>query len=669
MIRVLARQVAIAVVVLCALTVRPVAAQSLPDLPIEDLLTLDAGRVFGASERSQPVTEAPTSVSFITAEDIERFGYRTLADILNGVRGMYVSDDRNFSLLGARGFGKPGDYNSRILLLVNGHRVNDNVFGQAEIGAEFGLDPATFERVEIIRGPASSLYGDSAFFGVVNVITKTGSNIDGTSVTYQTGSYGTQMIRGTVGHRLSDKVDFAVSSTVEQSDGVERLYFPAFDTPATNNGVAVGLDGQKFGQHYGRLKVGAFTFTGSYGARKKYVPTASFTTIFNEQIDKEQTNDRHGMADLEYDRTVGETRVALRGSYDRFTYDGYYPFPGEAFGITKYVGHDSVVGARWTASARLTRRLPMHQVMTFGGEVIDNIRQTQTSQFEPSLVGPFTADRSSVQRAVFVQDELKVGRHVIFNGGLRYDGYQTFDRVTPRTALIVMPSAHQSFKYLYGRAFRAPSAYERHEFYFGSEVNNLRPESIDTHEFVWERYTGDWLRTSVSGYRYNADNLITLTGSSDPTAFLGVTYVNEGRVSAKGLEFEAQMRLWRRIEAHMSYALQEATDRTTGRPLTNSPRQMLKGRATAPLFGKGSSLGIEMLGIGSRETIAGNRVDAATTVDVTAIKPLGRSIELVGNLRNLFDVEYAIPGGSQWVQDTIPQNGRTFRVGVRIKIH
>ena len=94
---------------------------------------------------------------------------------------MYVTDDRNFSLVGTRGFAKPGDYNSRILLLVNGHRVNDNVFGQAEIGAEFGLDPAMFERVEIIRGPASSLYGDSAFFAVVNVITRTGASLGGGS--------------------------------------------------------------------------------------------------------------------------------------------------------------------------------------------------------------------------------------------------------------------------------------------------------------------------------------------------------------------------------------------------------------------------------------------------------------------------------------------------------
>jgi iron complex outermembrane receptor protein len=646
----------------------PAGAQSLSELSLEKLMRLDAGRVFGASERSQPVTEAPTSVSFITAEDIARHGYRTLADILHGVRGMYVTDDRNFSLLGARGFGKPGDYNSRILLLVNGHRVNDNVFGQAEIGAEFGLDPATFERVEIIRGPASSVYGDSAFFGVVNVITKTGASLDGTTVTYEAGSHGTQLVRGTVGRRIADRVDFALSSTMENSDGVSRLYFPDFDTPATNNGIAEGLDGQQFGQHYGRLKIGDFTFTGAYGRRRKDVPTASFNTIFNEQIDRERTIDRHGLADLEYTRDIGETRVALRASYDRFTYDGYYPFDGSAIGIPKYVGHDSVIGARWTASGRLTRRLPLRQVVVLGAEFIDNIQQTQTSQFEPALVDPFTADRSSTQRAVFVQDEFKLGRHVILNMGLRYDSYETFDRVTPRTALIVMPSANQSFKYLYGRAFRAPSAYERHQYYFGSQVNDLRPESIDTHEVVWERYTGDWLRTSVSAYRYNADGLITLTSADDPAAFLGVTYVNEGQVQAKGLELEAQMRLWRGVESHMSYALQEATDRATGLALTNSPRQMLKGRVSAPLFGNGSSVALEVLGIGSRLTVGGNAAASATTADVTVIKPLGSSVELVGNVRNLFDVDYAVPGGSQYVQDTIPQNGRTFRVGLRVKI-
>ena len=114
------RASALVLVLLLASSPAAEAQQSLSDLSLEELMSLDAGRVFGASGRIQPVTEAPASVSFITAEEISRYGYRTLADILRGVRGMYVTDDRNFSYLGTRGFGNPGDYNGRVLLLVNG---------------------------------------------------------------------------------------------------------------------------------------------------------------------------------------------------------------------------------------------------------------------------------------------------------------------------------------------------------------------------------------------------------------------------------------------------------------------------------------------------------------------------------------------------------------------
>ena len=231
------RPLALALLILLALSRIALAQQSLPELSLEELMRLDTGRVFGASERLQPSTEAPASVSFITADEIKRYGYRTLADILRGVRGMYVTNDRNFSYLGTRGFGKPGDYNSRILLLVNGHRVNDNVYGQAEIGAEFGIDPAMFERVEIIRGPASSLYGDSAIFAVVNVITKSGASLDGASFTVEDGTLGTRLARASAGRRLASGVEVAISGTYEESAGVDRLYFPAFDTPATNHGI------------------------------------------------------------------------------------------------------------------------------------------------------------------------------------------------------------------------------------------------------------------------------------------------------------------------------------------------------------------------------------------------------------------------------------------------
>ena len=640
------------------------AQQPLPELSLEELMRMDAGRVFGASERIQPVTEAPASVSFITAEEIARYGYRTLADILRGVRGMYVTDDRNFSLVGTRGFAKPGDYNSRILLLINGHRVNDNVFGQAEIGAEFGLDPAMFERVEIIRGPASSIYGDSAFFAVVNVITRSGAALGGASVALEGGSLGTVLTRASAGQRLANGVDLAMSGTFEESAGVDHLYFPAFDTPGTNHGIADGLDGERLGQFYGQLRAKNFTFTGAYGSRRRDVPTASFGTLFNEQQSPEQTIDRHTLADAEYTRNFGVNRMSFRGSFDQFSYDGNYPFDnGDGTVVT---GRNNVLGSRWSAGARLTRPLPGRQMMTLGAEVIDNIHQDQSVRYFNPDSELFSLHRSSIQNAVYLQDEIKLAPRLLANGGLRYDRYEQFSRVTPRAALIATPSSSQSFKYLFGGAFRAPNSYELNPFYFGDRTLDLRPETINTHELVWERYTNDWLRTSVSTYWYKADGLITL--APDPSALLGTTFVNGGHVSANGLELEAQMRLTGGLQGLMSYALQRAKDRDTGLGLVNSPAQMGKMRVSIPGPIKGSFLSTELLAMSSRRTVAGGILGPATTANVTLVAPVNNRFELFGTLRNIFDVQYADPASDSHRQDSIPQNGRTVRVGLRWKL-
>jgi outer membrane receptor for ferrienterochelin and colicins len=657
---------AIVAIVLLAVPVAASAQQRLPDLGLEELMRIDAGRVFGAIERIQPVTEAPASVSFVTAEEIARHGYRTLAEILRGVRGMYITNDRNFSLMGARGFAKPGDYNSRILLLVNGHRVNDNIFGQAEIGAEFGIDPEMFERVEIIRGPASSLYGDSAFFAVVNVITKSGASLEGASIAIEAGNLGTVLTRVSAGQRLASGVEVAASAVYEQSAGVQRLYFPAFDAPETNNGIADGLDGERLAQFYGQVRARNLTFTSAYGQRQRDVPTASFGTLFNEQRAPEQTTDRHTLVDVEYGRSYGErTRLTLRGSLDQFSYDGTYPFAhpdrqGEAM-----IATNTVLGTSWTAESRVTRTLRGRQTLTAGAELIHNVHQDQESHYiDPPLL-LLDVNRSSLQSAAYLQDEIRIGRHVIATGGLRYDQYESFSRVTPRVALIAMPSFNQSFKYLYGQAFRAPNAYELNEVYFGDGVRTLRPESIDTHEFVWERYTNDWLRTSASTYWYRANRLITLV--PDPSTFLATTFVNAGQVQATGLELEAQMRLRGGLVGLASYALQRATDLTTDQTLVNSPAQIAKLRMSIPGPFDRSFVSAEVLSMSSRRTIAGATLKPAATVSVTTVIPMGNAFELNGGAENLFDLQYADPASDQHRQDVIPQNGRTLRVGLRWK--
>ena len=660
----------------CAVTL-PVAAaaQSLTDLSLEDLMQIDAGQVFGASERLQPAIEAPASVSFITAQEISRYGYRTLADVLRAVRGVYVTNDRNFSFVGIRGFGKPGDYNSRILLLINGHRVNDNVFGQAEIGAEFGLDPAMFERVEIIRGPASSLYGDSAFFAVVNVITRSGAALGGTSVTVESGTLGTRLVRSSTGHRLPNGLDVAISGTYEHSDGVSRLFFPAFNTPETNNGIAEGLDAEGAKQFYGRASKGGLTITTMYGTRRRDIPTASSGTQFNQQLWHEETTDRHGLFDVDYGRSFGETRLTVRGSYDRFSYSGAYPFVVESDGTPTMVGETVGLGARWSVTAGVTRVFRGRHTLRAGAEFIDNLHQDQRATFVGVAEPFFDLPHSSTQQALYVQNETKLTSWLIANGGLRYDRYEQFDRVTPRAAVIVLPSSAQSFKYLYGGAFRAPNFFEQNDFYFGDRVHALRPEAIDTHEFVWERYFNDRLRTAVSTYWYKADRLIT--PALDDTAFLGATWVNQGQVRAKGLEVEAQVRLRGESRALVSYALQRAADHETGDELPNSPRHMAKARVSLPGPIGRSFISVEAQYLSSRATfphpdpgngvVSAGSVGAAATVNVTLVQPIGRAWELTGGVRNLFDTIYADPVSDQHLQEAVEQNGRTARVGLTWK--
>ncbi len=656
------RSLRLIVLLSCALAVpRVAAAQSLADLSLEELMKLDAGQVYGASERLQPSTEAPASVSFITADEITRYGYRTLADILRSIRGMYVSDDRNYSLLGTRGFATPGDYNSRILLLVNGHRVNDNIFGQAEIGAEFGMDPATFERVEVIRGPASSLYGDSALFAVVNVITKTGASMGAPSITLEGGTLGSALVRGSLG-RVWRGIDLAVSGTYEHSRGLEQIYYPEFDAPETNNGVAENLDGEGVKQFYSRLAFKSLTLTGTYGTRRREVSTASFGSVFNSREPKEETTDRHALIDAEYARSFNGTRLTVRGSYDRFAFDAVYPAP-EPDQPQPNVLLAAGLGTRVTANAGVTRALPGRQTLRAGAEFINNLHQDQTANYTDPAFELLNSLKSSKQFALYAQDEVKVSPWLILNGGLRLDGYEAFHRTSPRAAVIVLPAPTESFKYLFGRAFRAPNQSELNTTYYGDAVLGLRPESIDTHEFVWERYTNDWLRTAASAYWYKAEELITAV--ADPTTLTGVSFVNQGEVRAKGVEFEAQVRLRGESRALVSYAVQRAAEAETGDELANSPRHVVKARISLAGPARGSFISVEGRYLSGRKTIFGTSVDGAMVLNATWTQPLGRRAELVATVRNLFDNAYRDPASSAHWQEAIPQNGRTARIGLR----
>ncbi len=657
------RRAAAVAAVLCAAAVPPwAAAAQEPDLgtlSLAELMQIEVRPVFGASQRLQPVTEAPSSVTIVTADEIARYGYQTLADILRSVRGFYVTYDRNYSYVGVRGFGQAGDYNTRILLLVDGHRLNDVIYDQAAIGTESGLDPRTFERVEVIRGPASSLYGTSAFFAVVNVITKSGAEVSGVSAALDAGSFGTAVLRASAGRRLPSGLDVALFATTGSSDGPSRLYFPEFDAPGTSDGVAVNLDDDEFHQVLGRVGMGAFVVRGLFGTREKGVPTAAFDTVFGDP--RLRTTDSRAFVDAQYERPVGETRLTARAYLDRYHYDGTYPYEadGEA-GEAVIVDEDSADGIWWGAELRVSRAAGARQTLSAGGELRHNVRQDQA--YGPSGQPPyFDIEDSSHVLAAYLQDEVRLHARLLVNAGVRYDRYAGFDRLAPRVGIIVPTSPNQSFKYLYGKAFRAPNAYE--SLYYSDNPAPLVPETVGTHEVVWERYTSTWLRTSVSAWRSDVRNLITLITTPDDD----LAFVNRGRARTRGLDLEGEIRLSSGIQSVVSHTWQRADDPDAGERLANAPGHVTQVRVSAlgPLGVVGA---FEVQRVGRRLTVSGLEVEPATAASITARWPIARDFTVTGSARNLFDRSYGDPASQEHTQNMIWQDGRTFRVGLEWRL-
>lgn len=639
-------------------------AGKLGDMSLEELLSLRIEKVFSASKYEQQVTRAPASVTIVTGDEIRRFGHRTLADVLRAVRGLYVTYDRNYSNFGIRGFARPGDFNTRVLLLVDGHRMNDNLYGSALIGPEATLDLELIERIEVIRGPSSSIYGNSAFFGVINVITRSGAQLDGVEASAEGGSLSTYRERAAYGKQLDNGLEAIVSASRYDSAGNRRLFYPEFDRPATHHGIAEKADGESSHAFFGRLAYRDFTLSGAYSRRVKDVPTASFGTAFN--AGREETTDERSYLDFKVEHAFSpETQVLARAAYDRYEYRADYPYDYAAPGDPPFVivSHDDDYGDGVEAEVQVTRRFRGRQIVVFGGEVREDLHLYQSNFNDDPKTYNFLSDRQGHSLGLYAQTELELGSRLLLNAGLRYDRYDNFGgTLNPRFGLIYSPRPTTTVKLLYGRAFRAPNAYERYLESPGFNKANpdLKPETIRTYELVFEQYLPHGLLFTASGYRYGIRQLITQV--RDPADGL-LVFENVDAINAKGLELGMETRLSNGLLARVAYAWQEAEDEHSERQLNNSPRHMAKLNLSVPLAGGAWSAALEMQYLSSLRTLAGNEAPGFLLANATLLgRRVVKGLDLSLSLYNLFGRSYAYPGSTGHIQDVIPQDGRSFRV-------
>ena len=554
---------------------------------------------------AQPLAVAPAVASVITADDIRRMGAVDLSQVLETVPGLHVglSSYRFGPIYSFRGIYT--DKNPQVLVLVNGTPITQAWL--SDRGVNFSLPVEVIQRIEVIRGPGSAVYGADAFAGVIDIITKGGSDLAGVETGLRAGSFDNATVWGMYGDRI-DGVDVSLSVVTSTTDG---------DSDQRTN-----VDAQSIFDGLGGTP--ASLAPGSFDTRAKRVDTridAStkdwFLRFWNwRQRDLgvgpglTQALDPTGYAEVNNylvegglreqkisDYWRGEARVSYMdvntrsqqtmfppGAILPIGEDGnvrlvppYSPveFPDGLIGnpeiyeehvrldlVSTYSGmqnHAWRIGAGFYYS-----ELTPKETKNFGPGVIDGTEGTVDGTLTSVTGTPFVfiGDESRTVRYLSLQDQWSFAADWNLTAGLRYDRYSDFgSTVNPRLALVWNTRQDLTTKLLYGRAFRAPSFAELFAINNPVLIGNsqLGPETINTYELAFDYHPSFDTRIGAGLFKYRVEDLIRFVPDGNGSSTAANTTGQDGH----GLELELDSRLTPMLDLRAYYAIQRSTDLAT----------------------------------------------------------------------------------------------------------
>lgn len=509
----------------------------------------------------------------LTADDIQMFGMRTLADIIDYFPGLYISRDPAFSYVGIRGLGQPNDYNSRLLFLLDGVRLNEAIFDAGLLGTDELIDIENIERVEFSAGPGAAVYGNNAFFGVIQIFTKKATS-DASQLVVSFGSQGSERYHISGAHRYDNGHEFYGSASYEN---IHQLTLGA-PPPA---GFGDEFE-QISGEHVSRFrlggKLGGFRLQALLSDQTRRLPTLverADTLQLNSSVDA----NRGSLLAAHYQTSGDLWQLSASASVSENAFTRLQPFYNTRLALIDGILDDQ--RSRWSGMQVLWQYdgWRHHQLMSgleryqaLSQDVF--IWQAATGELLQAIEGRL------LRNSWFVQDTWQLNSAHFISAGIRLDDSDNEQqRWSPRLSWSWQLVEHTQLKFQFGSAFRSANHYEAG---LNGAVDFATPqtERIQSAEFSLEQLFTRQFGVRLTLFRSAVKQLILYDG----------IFFNAIPLDSHGTELTAQWRGPVGQDLAVGWSWQQSE--FAGLPPLNSPRHLLKLLYQQPIWTEDLKLSI-----------------------------------------------------------------------------
>lgn len=563
--------------------------------------------VVTAARIQESIEETTSDVIVIRDDEIKKINVQFIPDVLRKVPDL--------NLVQNGGTGKAasvllrGGSSTHTLIMIDGVKVNNTATGSFDFS---GIKVDDIERIEIVKGPQSTIYGSEAMAGVINIITNKGQDKPKTDLSFEAGSYGTYNPALTVSGTIK-AVDYRLSTNYFSTDGISAAKNGA-ERDRYRNASISGKFGIKPSEKleieitgkysYDRTELDGFNFFAG-----KAVDDLNFVQRGNHSM-------LSGKAKL-YLSTICEQIFTLSHVGDSLQFRD----PDTDFNNANMV--TAIDSINWQNNFYISD----HYTVTAGAEYRKESGENK---------GNF--DKSLDNSALYLNNKLKLLQEtVIFNAGLRYDDYETFgNRTTYRIGVLYnIKPASLILKSSYGTGFRAPALNELFFPFYGNK--NLKPEETTSWEIGLEKgIVKDRVSVSLTYFSQNYENLI----ETDPLTF---TAANIAKAEIKGLEANTVLKVSDNLNIKAGYAYLDTKDKTTEQRLSLRPKDKLS--VSAEFSAKDISVVADYIFVGQRYDSSVKRdISSYSLVNLSSNYAIKKWLTIFARINNLFDADYEEAG-------------------------